>query len=340
MQSRRRQVSPAPYTFGVYGSTLVRFPVTQANRLCLLQGLREDRRHVRRFTQEIEDALQCLGRVVYKVFIFQQQAVVGMVAHQAPQTRVHIDPGVCERFKRGRILANIHMQLGHIHFHFVSELFDRAHDVQRMPYKTEKATRAKAQLLNLVQVKNVKGGLFRPTFLPVLTADILQKAKDELAQPRDHDLLSYTGKTQAGQHAHGDPAGKGLFAQKARRSAQHIGLRWTTDRRMCIKESAQERCATPWHAKNNDPLSRFRRHRMYSRRWASSAGACRRLACFFRELANVLYRWSSPNAFDYNFLRWRVTDEMHRAGSQPIGSTTMDAKQVSLVQGGQFDGMP
>src|SRR5215831_20963555 len=69
MQRRRRQVVPAPHTFGVYGSTLVRFPVTQAKRLCLLQGLREDRRHVRRFTQEIEDALQCLGRVVYKVFI-------------------------------------------------------------------------------------------------------------------------------------------------------------------------------------------------------------------------------------------------------------------------------
>src|SRR5262247_4022300 len=107
-----------------------------------------------------------------------------------------------------------------------------------MPYKAEKATRTTAQQLNLVQVKNVKGGLFRPTFLPALTADILQKAKDELAQPRDNDLLSYTSKTQAGKHAHGDAAGKGFLVQKARRSAQQIGLRWTTNRRMRVKESA------------------------------------------------------------------------------------------------------
>ena len=83
MQSRRRQVSPAPHTFGVYRSTLVCFPVTQANRLCPLQGVREDRRHVSRFTQEVEDTLQFLGRVVYEVFIFQHEAVVRMVTHKA-----------------------------------------------------------------------------------------------------------------------------------------------------------------------------------------------------------------------------------------------------------------
>jgi hypothetical protein len=142
-----------------------------------------------------------------------------MVAHKASQARVHLDPGVRERFEWGGILANIRVQLGHIHFHLVGELFDRAHDVKRMPYKTEKATRATAQLLNLVKVKNVKGGLFRPTFLPALTADILQKAKDELAQPCDDDLLGNTRKTQAGKHANGDAAGKGFLTQKARRSA-------------------------------------------------------------------------------------------------------------------------
>ena len=73
---------PAPHTFGVYEATLVRFPVTQANSLCLMQGVREEHRHVRRFTQEIEDVLQFLGRVVYEGFIFQQKAVVGMVAHK------------------------------------------------------------------------------------------------------------------------------------------------------------------------------------------------------------------------------------------------------------------
>ena len=140
-----------------------------------------------------------------------------------------------------------------------------------MPYKTEKATRATAQLLNLVQVKNVKGGLFGPTFLPSLTADILQKAKDELAEPCDDDRLGNPGKTQAGKHPSGDAAGKGFLTQKARRSTQHIGFRWTTDCRMSIKESAQERCATPWHAKNNDPLGRFTRHGIYPFRRASSA---------------------------------------------------------------------
>src|SRR5438128_10288785 len=189
-------------------------------------------------------------------------------------------------------------------------------------------------------MKYVKGGLFRPTLLPALPADILQQAKDELAQPRDNDLLSYPGKTQAGKHTRGDAAGKGFLAQKARRSAQHIGLRWTTDRRMRIKEAAQERCATSWHAQKNDPLSRCVRHRMYSHSRARSAGACRRLAGSGRALANILDRRSSPSAFDHDFLRWRVTDEMYRAGCQPIGSTTMDPEQVSFVQGGQFDGMP
>src|SRR5919109_690301 len=195
MQSRRRHVLPAPHTFGVYGSTLVRFPITQADRLCPLQGVREDRRHVSRLSQEVEDALQCLGRVVYEVLVFQHQAVVGMGAHEPSKARVHLDPGVCERFERGGIVANIRVQLGRIHFHLVGELFDRAYDVERMPYKTEKATRTTAQLLNLVEVKNVKGGLLRPTFLPALTADILQKAKDELAQPCDDDLLGDPGKT-------------------------------------------------------------------------------------------------------------------------------------------------
>jgi hypothetical protein len=100
-------------------------------------------------------------------------------------------------------------------------------------------------LLNLAKVKHVKGGLFRPTLLPALTAYILQKAKDELAEPCYHDLLGNPGKTQAGKHANGDAAGKGFLAQKARRSAQQVCLRWTTDRRMCIKESPQERRATP-----------------------------------------------------------------------------------------------
>jgi hypothetical protein len=94
-------------------------------------------------------------------------------------------------------------------------------------------------------VKNVKGGLFCPTFLPSLTADILQKAKNELAQPRDNDLLRYTGKTQAGKHTCGNAAGKSFLVQEARRSTQQIGLRWTTDRRMGIKDAAHERCTTP-----------------------------------------------------------------------------------------------
>src|SRR5262249_59673671 len=38
MQRRRRQVVPAPHTFGGFGSTLVRFPVTQPKRLGLGQG--------------------------------------------------------------------------------------------------------------------------------------------------------------------------------------------------------------------------------------------------------------------------------------------------------------
>src|SRR2546430_16450060 len=104
-------------------------------------------------------------------------------------------------------------------------------------------------------MKYVKGGLFRPTLLPALTADILQQAKDELAQPRDNDLLSYPGKTQAGKHTRADAAGKGFLAQKARRSAQQIGFRWSTDRRMRIKVPAKGRCARSWHAQINDPFS-------------------------------------------------------------------------------------
>jgi hypothetical protein len=126
-----------------------------------------------------------------------------------------------------------------------------------MPHKTEKATRATAQVLNLVQVKNVKGSFFGPTFLASLMADILQKAKDELAEPCNDDRLGNPGKAQAGKHTGGDAAGQGFFPQKARRSTQQIGFWWTTDSRMRIKEAAQERCATPWHAKKNDSLSHF-----------------------------------------------------------------------------------
>src|SRR6266704_1493108 len=103
---------------------------------------------------------------------------------------------------------------------------------------------------------------------------------------------------------------------------------------MRIKESAQERCATPWHAKNNDPLGHFTRHRLDSCRRASCARLCRLLASTCRELANVFYIWLPLNVFDHYFLRWRVADEVNRAYCQAIGPTAMDPDQVSLVQDG------